>query len=227
MPFDSSAISDVSYKVVGASLRISWVSTAGALAIHQIYVNGRLQWHERGLQAAIPIPSTNSRIEIGAVGTGEGLTDFSAGFPPAPKSRAVLTWQGGTFEGADIQGFRIYGEATPGGGLDYDAPLADIQAYVEGAVSDGYGVGGYGLGGYGSSPASFSWESQPYHPSGSYTFAVVPFDSTGNEGDPLTTVVALTSPPLEVPLYSDGLRLHRVYNQPAKTVAISWQASLG
>src|SRR5690349_14841925 len=118
---------------------LSWSSSSAAGTPFQVYLNAELAWHGTALSTWVAVPSGPVHIDIGAVTVGEAETDFSGSLPSAPHRRAELTWLGGTFEAADIAGFRIYGEATPGGGISYVTALADITAYPQGLPMDGWG----------------------------------------------------------------------------------------
>lgn len=211
--FDSSVIDEVSYSVHGAVLRLSWRSTAPDGSSHQVYVGRDLAWSGAATTAEVPIPSDSARVTVGAVGPGEESADFSASLPPVPASRARLSWTGGTADGTDLAGFRIYGEPSPGGGVDYDSPLADVQAAAAGFAE------------VDASTTTYTWTSPPYK-TGEWTFAVVPYDAVGNAGTPTTTTVGLTAPPAEVPLV-DGRRLTRFYDQSTHSLTIGWAASEG
>lgn len=240
--FDASVISNVRTSRSGASLILSWSSTIVGVPF-QVYVGSRRAWSNYGQSATIQAPPAGTRITIGAVDPSEIGDDFSAYLPPYPRSRASLAWSGGTFEAPDIQGFRIYGERTAGeginpsgtygdgtygdGGYGIASPvLADLEAYADGLVTDGYGFGLYGDGTYGAMPGSYSWESGPYK-TGTWTFAVVPYDRVGNLGTSALVSASLTSAPEEVPAFPDYLRLHRTYSTSTHAVTINWQASPG
>ena len=225
--FDQSVITEV-YKPVAihGSLSISWASTAAAGTTYQVYVDRKLAWSGVGTTARIPLPRDGARFAIGAVERYEEHTDFSAYLPATPKNRALLTWLGGTFQAADIKGFRIFGETTAGGGIDYNTPLASIQAYAEGFVSDGYGMGGYGKGGFGAAAASYEWTSRPYT-TGTWAFAIKPYDTLGNLGTAATTTIYLVSPPAPPAANSSGARLTYTYNATDKKITLNWLASPG
>ena len=107
----------------------------------------------------------------------------------------TLQWFGGTYEAADLVGFHVYGEPTPGGGIDFTTMLSTIPAYTAGIITDGFGYGGYGQGGYGAAAGSYSWTSAPFS-TGTWNSAVKPFDTAGNEGSAQMTAVAIYAPPL-------------------------------
>jgi hypothetical protein len=88
-----------------------------------------------------PVPTAGSRIDIGTVLSAEIRTSFASSLPPAPEPRITLKWDGGSFEGADLAGFHVYGESVPSTGIDYTTALATIVAYPIGKVTDGFGSG--------------------------------------------------------------------------------------
>ena len=113
---------------------------------------------------------------------------------PRPTQHVQLTWQSGTYKGINLAGYRVYGEPTAGGGIDYTCPLADLTAYPAGILTDGFGLGGFGSGGWGQAASTISWTSDPLA-GGSWQFAVVPYDEAGNEGAPQTAIVSISAPP--------------------------------
>jgi hypothetical protein len=169
------------------------------------------------------------RIDIGTVGLGEQTTDFSSSLPAAPLDRALLSWLGGSYldptGNNDVAGFRIYGEAAPGKGIDYTTSLAQVRAYPGGILTDGFGLGGYGQGGFGRSASAYVWMS-PALRSGTWSFAVVSFDAAGNLGLPAVSSISIQAPPRPPAAFADGSRLAYIYNPASRTVTLSWQASL-
>src|SRR5205823_96019 len=111
---------------------------------------GQLAWSGRRPWTWVPIPTGPVRVDLGAVAAGEEGIDWtraigygSGGYgldplgavdllPAAPTRRARLSWSGGSYLGATIAGFRVYGETAPGGGVDYSHPLAAVTAYPAG-----------------------------------------------------------------------------------------------
>ncbi|MDE2101005.1 MAG: hypothetical protein KGL39_27410 [Patescibacteria group bacterium] len=226
MSFSQATITEVfPPKPVMGGLQITWTSSSPVGTVFQVYVNRALAWSGTDRSKVLQIPE-NASIDIGTVGFGEASTDFSADLPAIPETRVTLTWQGGLWEGSDLVGFRIYGEATAGGGIDYTHPLADMQAYAEGAVTDGYGLGGYGMGGFGSASGTYSWTSGPYT-TGTWHFAVKPYDVTGNEGTAVTGSQFVQAPPGPPARFADGTRLHYTYSATTHKATLTWNASPG
>ncbi len=197
----------------------------GGAVFFQVYSAQELQWHGDTNHVVIPAPHEKTRLDIGTVGRGEELLSFASSLPggsPA-KRRVELDWLGGTFEGADIAGFHIYSEPSPGAGVDYAHILDTITAYPSGKIVDGWGLGGWGLGGWGASAGSYSWTSAPLY-SGTWEFAVVPFDIPGNEGSAMTVSQAILVPPNEPAPFPDRTRLHYTMIAGPRAV-LTWNAS--
>lgn len=194
---------------------VSWVATQPGLT-WQVYVNKRLakSFVSAGTNVGVwlSVPTSGvDRVDVGSVDPAEVHTDLSAQLPGAPQRRVTLNWKGGIFQGASIVGFRVYGESTPGGGINYASPLATIAAYPAGIVIDGYGNGGYSLFGYGNDGGAYSWTSGALA-NGTWNFAVKPYDASGNEGAAVLTSATILGPPSEPPRFPDGSRLHYAVN---------------
>jgi hypothetical protein len=203
--FVQSTITQVFPPVVrGGQVFLSWSSSAPGGTWYQVYVNHALAWHGQASSCWIPIPAGPVHIDIGTVGPGEEPGDFSSSLASAPLRRAELSWLGGTFEGTGIAGFRVYGEISPGGGINYVTALADITAYPAGILTDGFGLGGFGSGGFGAVAGTYGWTSGPLG-SGTWSFAVVPYDAAGNLGPAALATVTIQAPPREPGLYPDGV----------------------
>jgi hypothetical protein len=225
MSFSQADITGVNPPVQhGTELLLSWTSTAAAGTRFQVYLNQRLAWSGVGLKCSIPLPDAISRIDIGTVGPGEAQIDFGSALPFAAARRVTLQWLGGTYEAADLAGFHVYGEPTAGGGIDFTTILSTIPAYTAGIITDGFGYGGFGQGGYGAAAGSYSWTSGALS-SGTWNWAVIPFDTAGNEGPAQMTAVAITAPPLPPALFSDMTRLHYTYSNTTNQTTLSWNAS--
>jgi len=212
----------------GTEVFLSWTSDIPAASdlVYQVYENDVLVWHGTSTYCTLPLPAYTVRFDIGTVGFTQQGVSFASLLPPAPRLQAELTWLGGTFEAPDIAGFHIYGEVSPGGGINYTSVLATIPAYTAGIVTDGFGEGGFGEGGFGESAGSYSWISNPLH-TGDWTFGVVPFDTNGNEGTGATTIVPITAPPGEPIPFPDRSRLHYAYDNVTYEAVLSWNASPG
>jgi hypothetical protein len=208
----------------GTQLLLSWVSSAPAGTLYQVYLNQQLVWSGVGLACSIPLPTAISRIDIGTVGPGDTQVDFVSELATAPARQATLSWLGGTYQGPDIAGFHIYGEQSPGGGIDYTTILATVPAYVAGIITDGFGYGGFGQGGFGQSAGAYSWTSQP-RSGGTWNWGVKPFDAAGNEGPAQAAAVMIAAPPLPPSPFSDMTRLQSTYNSSSRQVTLNWNAS--
>ena len=197
MAFSQDTIRSVSPpQTRGSQVYVSWSSSSPSGTWFQVYVNQRLAWSGQRLWAWVPVPAGPVRIDVGAVNADEQLTDFAASLPPAPSRRVQITWQAGTYKGQDLAGFRVYGSDAPGGAVDDSVALADITAYPAGIATDGFGLGGFGTGGFGQSAGIYTWTSGPLA-AGTWTFAVVPYDTAGNQGTAQTTTVTVAGPPRE------------------------------
>lgn len=236
MPFSQASISDVRVVADGPELFVSWSSSAAAGAWYQVYVNKRLAWSGRSTRCHVPRPAAsavgNLWIDVGTVGASEATADFSSSLPAAAglSTRAKLSWLGGTYldptGGDDVRGFRIYGPDAPGGAVDYTTPLATIAAYPGGWISDGFGLGGFGQGGFGRAATTYVWESGPLA-SGSWTFAVVPYDAAGNAREPgQVATVTIVEAPLPPAAAADGTSLSYTYAGPStRTATLTWLPS--
>lgn len=218
MSFDQSAIVAVRANAADAELAVSWDATAAPGTMYQVYLDGRLAWHGTATRCVVPHAPQPAgrfggyalrklRVDVGAVDVGEAAVDFSASLPSPPGggSRALLRWQGGSFLG-DVALFHVYAGRSPGGAVDYSAPVAVVAAYPQGQVHDGFGVGPYGAGVFGKAAGLYSWLS-PALANGTWNFAVAPVGSTGVEGTPQTTSQVIAGPPAPVPRDAAGRRV--------------------
>jgi hypothetical protein len=241
MGFSQSTITAVNPPLYsGFQVFLSWETTSPAGTWFQIYINQALAWWGQTTSARLVLGTIGPvRVDIGTVLPGEEQTSFAADLPSAPARRAELSWLGGTFEAPDIAGFQVWYSAAapvgygdggfgggPYGGITLTTLEASITAYPSGIMTDGFGMGGFGLGGYGEAAGTYTWTSDPLS-SGTYWYAVVPFDSAGNLGTPAATSVAIHCPPLEPALFDDGTRLHYTYNAGDFEVTLNWLASPG
>lgn len=231
MAFDETLVAAVAQPAWDrGQIHLSWTSTAPDGSWFQVYVGRKLAWFGRPTQASIPAPPSRARIVIGAVPAAERSTDFSATLPAQPSDRVTLAWQGGTFEGPDIAGFRIYADEGFGmggfgaGGFGQASPVATVLAYTPGVYTDGFGYGGFGEGGFGAAAGSYKWTSDALS-AGGHAFAVVPFDAQGDEGEAAvasTTIVAPPNPPARDAM---GRRLTYTYDPTTHVATLAWLAS--
>lgn len=231
MAFDQSTITEASATWDGPQVHASWTSTAPAGTWFQVYVGRKLAGWTKARSLTVPAPTHKSRIDVGAVLPSERAVDLSATLPASPSDRVTLSWQGGTFQGDGIAGFRVYGGGGFGsggfgsGGFGTGStPLATISAYTPGVYTDGFGFGGFGDGGFGAAAGSYSWTSDALA-NGDWTFAVVPFDSAGNEGAPVTATATIAAPPEPPAADATGRRLTYSYNQATHIATLAWLAS--
>jgi hypothetical protein len=225
MSFSQSNITSVNPPVQhGTQLLLSWTSSAPDGTIYQVYLNQRLVWSGVGLWCSIPVPTAVSRIDIGTVAAAESQINFSSQLPSSQARQVTLSWLGGTFLGADIAGFNIYGEHTPGAGIDYTTVLATVPAYVAGIITEGFGYGGFGQGGFGQSAGMYSWTSQPLA-AGTWNWGVKPNDTAGNEGSAQSTAVTIAAPPLPPAPFPNMTRLNYTYSTSTTQVTLAWNVS--
>jgi hypothetical protein len=227
MSFTQTTITSVNPPVQnGTQLLLSWISSAPAGTLFQVYLDQQLVWTGVGRSCSIPLPVAIARIDIGSVDSSEAQVDFAALLPPAPARLAKLSWLGGTYQGADIAGFHIYGEHSADGGIDYTTVLATVPAYVAGIITDGFGYGGFGEGAFAESAGSYSWTSPPLS-AGTWQWGVKPFDTAGNEGPAQTAAVTIAAPPLPPLPFPDMTRLHETYNSSSNEITLNWNPSSG
>lgn len=193
MAFSQATIEDVAVGRDVDDWRISWVdSTSPAGTVYQVYADLKLKWSGKAKSVVLPLAGF-LRIDVGTVAPGEDTTDFSASLVAAPESasRVLLTWDGGDWESRalPIEGFHVYASSAPGAAVDYATILATIPEAVQGIQPGGWGAGGWGSGGWGAGLAAYSWTTGRLCP-GDWSFAVVPFDTAGTEGDPSLEVTA-------------------------------------
>lgn len=236
MPFSQAQVSDLRIDDDGPELFISWSSTAAAGTWYQVYVNRRLSWSGRSTRCHVPRPAWpagwNVWVDVGTVDPAELTVDFSTSLPAASGlgTRVQLSWVGGTYldptGNDDVRGFRIYSSKVPSGTADYTTILATIAAYPGGWISDGFGLGGFGQGGFGRAATAYQWESAPLT-SGSWTFAVVPYDAAGNAREPgQVATVAVSEPPRPPGTAADGTSLSYSYGGPSiRTATLTWLPS--
>lgn len=227
MGFYQTAITSVSPpELVGSEYLIAWTTTSPPSTWWQVYVGRVLSWVGQRTSVMIPIPGDLQQIDIGWTDPGDEYVDYSSELPPIPSVYATLTWCGGTFESPEIAGFNVCQSTVAGGAINYAAPVATITAYPAGIYTDGFGLGGFGWGGFGESSSNYTWTSLALT-TGSWNFAIVPFDTAGNSGTPATTSVAIFAPPLE-PGFLPGSTIERIeytYSASTQIAVLTWGAS--
>lgn len=226
MPFDQSVITDgPNWAADAFDLRVWWSSSAPAGTTFQLYADGQLAWSGASRSASIPRPTAFMRLDVGAVAQGEATADLSASLPSlgGTPRRAVLTWSGGTYLDDAIAGFNVYGESTPGAGVDYAHRLAFVAAYGP-VVTDGAGMGGAGKGGAGRAAATYSWTSRPLY-SGTWHFGVKPIDIAGNEGTAVAYTATISAAPRPPAPDTAGRMLTYTYVAGTGVATLSWLAS--
>jgi len=227
MAFSQSAITEVRAYRDGPELVVEWTSTAPEGTWFQVYDGTKLRKTTTARRVHIPVPKARASLHVGTVDAAEASLDLSDSLPSTPPDRVRLDWLGGTFLDPDISGFRVYGSSSPGGAVDYDSALADIPAYTMGVVTDGYGIGGYGQGTYGHAAASYSWTSEPLA-NGVWTFAVVAYNTAGNEAaSPVEVTETVEAAPKAPAVNAAGKRLTHTYNSTTHVATLSWLASPG
>ena len=222
MPFDQSTLTSVTEVFVPpSSYRIAWTSTSPAGTWWQLYLGSNLAWVGQRNYTTVPVPQSRVRVNVGAVPAGQEYVNFSSELPAVAADYAELSWEGGTFEGADTAGFNIYLDDAPGGAVDYSVILDSITAYPGGFVDDGFGLGGFGDGGFGEAASYYSWTSGELS-SGLWTFAVVPYDANGNLGTAATVQISICSPPSEPAVISGMARMTYTYSASTHEASLEW-----
>jgi hypothetical protein len=236
MSFSQSSIRDVKILRDGAELYVVWSSSALG-KVFQVYIDRRLAWYGLQTFCCVPIPlDANGRnvwIEVGTVTADDKTKDYSGSLngPGGNGNRAQLTWYGGSYLDAagldDIQGYYIFSSASAGGAVDYSKPIDSIPAYPSGILTDGYGMGAFGLGGFGRGASFYEWRSAPLS-SGTWVFAVAPYDKEGNSQEsPLLARVTIGTAPLPPRVGEHGGRLTYDYSSTTTRIAtLNWLASL-
>jgi hypothetical protein len=240
MPFDTTPVSNERYTRDQGTLVVEWDSTLGDHAVYQVYANGELVWSGTGLLCILPYPNVWTFYEVGAVDPEEVGSDLSASLS-GPLNRPHLTWTGGTYQSEAILGYAIYGEDSPGAGINYSERIGFVPAGAAGVILSGYGDGGYGDGGYGGSGQDYEWTGSPYGP-GTWTFGVQAIDLQGREipggygmggygtggygGTTGSTVdITIVGPPRPPADLGYG-RLSIFYDDSTQVATLTWNASL-
>jgi hypothetical protein len=232
MAFSQTSITSVSPPVWSrGQIHLSWTSTAPAGTWYQVYVARKLAWFGQATNATVPGPSDRSQVDIGSVDSAERAADLSASLPAPPSDRVNLKWSGGTFQDANIVGFRIYAQSGFGSGGFGDGgfgmgspPIGNVLAYTPGIYTDGFGYGGFGEGGFGSAAGSYSWTSQSLA-GGDWSFSIVPYNAAGNEGSPVVGSATISAPPNPPAMNPFGKRLTVTYNATTHEATLAWLAS--
>ncbi|WZO98174.1 hypothetical protein EP7_005230 [Isosphaeraceae bacterium EP7] len=230
------AVIDLALDQAGGDLIVSWSSQSPPGALFQVYLDRRLVWQGRGRRCQAPLPAGGagrvSRVDVVQVDPSDFNQDLSGQLPSSPGTSpwASLSWLGGTYLDPsgqdDIRGFRIYGSMRPGQPVDFTNLVGSVPAYPGGWVADGFGLGGFGQGGFGRSAGRYAWQSEPLA-SGVWSFAIVPYDHSGDErGVPTPASVTIQAPPRPPARGLDGGSLTYMYTGAASRVAtLSWQPS--
>jgi hypothetical protein len=225
MAWDGTTCTGLRVAEDGADLRVAWQSTSPGP--FQAYADGRLVYQGWSTGFAIPLPKSLSWIAVGSIDPTDWGTDFSASIeaPPGQSNRVLLGWEGGAFEGVDIQGWRVYQGTAPGAAAARGTNLvADVPAYMT-TATHGYGMGGYGAGGYGWASGNYAWTSGPLDP-GTWHWLVTAYDAAGNESAGLAASAAIDGPPATPPPYADGTYLDATFAAgPPPTVTLDWNPS--
>lgn len=226
MPFSQATITDLTVGQDGLDLLVSWTSSAPDGTWFQVYLDGGLAWSGQGRRAHLPYPSRKVTVHVGAVdSSAERDTSFTSSLPALGGAgrRARLEWSS---DRNDVAEWRIYGEASPGGGINWAAPIATVPATV-GVDGGGFGVGGFGMGGFGiGGRRSWSYETQPLG-AGTWNFGVRAVDGAGNEqptGSAVLASAAISAPPRPPAPFGDGTRLRASVNGSTQAV-LTWNAS--
>ena len=231
MPFDPATVANLIATPDRDSRQVllSWdYAGSNDPPLFQVYQDGKLARRGSfGRRCAMPWPAGPARYDVGEVLPGEEDTDFSAliGSAPVGPRRVQLRWWGGNYldpDDDDVAGFRIYGEPSPGAGIDWDNPLADVAAYPAG-VDDGYGEGPYGLA-YGSDASEYAWASPPLG-GGTWAFAIRAYDKAGNEVNAASISVTIAAPPRPPAPDPRGRRLTYTYDPGTRVATLHWLAS--
>ncbi len=221
-------VSEVLVAQDAADLHVTWTAAPPVGMVYQLYANRVLMWTGPGLVATIPTPEHLSTINVGWVPVALEHVEFGAAVPGplGTGDRATLAWTGGSYEGSDLAGFNVYGSTAPGGPVSYAAPLATVSASPGGVPQDGFGLGGFGLGGFGLSAGAFGWISGRLT-SGTWSFGIKPFDTSGNEGAATETSVVILAAPLPPAPNPRANRLTYTYDPTGHTATLNWLSSPG
>lgn len=230
MAFSQATIESVRTVQEDADLLVSWESSSPPGTVFQVYLSGVLVWHGTARFVRVPYPFDGGtgaiRGEVGTVDPDEAAVDMSGSLPALGYSnRAKLTWYGGTYQGVDLMGFRVYRGVLAGDPVSYVDPVGSVTAYPQDRIFDGAGIGPAGFGGAGQAATTYSWTSPLLGP-GTWNFGVKPVDTEGNEGTAVEIAFVSTAPPLAPARNADGQRLTvSAYNSTTRVATLSWLAS--
>lgn len=206
----------------GKQILLTWASSSADGTVFQVYQDGRLVWFGTSRRCFLIPPVGRAVYVVGAVGDGEGPTDFSASIPVPGGSggRVTLTWLSGTYQSAKLGGFNVYTDNGTGT-IDYSTKIGRVPALPQDIPMDGFGCGGFGLGGFGLASSSYTWMSSSLGP-GTYLFGIKSYTTTGTEGTATTVSATVTAPPLSPTPFADGSKLDYTYNSSTHVAALSW-----
>lgn len=229
MAFDTSSITSVRHLAAPGYMELFWTSSAPVGTTFQVYVRGVRAWSGTARSCILPRPAEGrARVVVGAVGPGEAGVDFASSLPPTPADRASLSWLGGTYldatGGDDVVAFRVYASAIAGGPVDRTSPVADLAAYEEGVIADGWGLGGWGEGGWGKAATRYAWTSPPLT-RGTWSYEVLAVDAVGSESPAAAGSVAIGGPPGPPARDAVGRRLTVAYDPLTRIAVLSWLPS--
>lgn len=209
-------------------VHLSWRSTRAQGQWFQVYRNRQLAWS--GTQRYIDMPGGRADYHLVEVVASEARLDFSSSLtlPPGTGARVVLSWYGGRYlvpTNHDLVGFNVYGEPTPGGGIDYSTPVGFVPATLGPVPVDGFGVGRFGRGRFGYAEVQYRWTSGRLSAAGTWNHGTKSIDSAGTEATVSTMSVVITIPPNPPAAASDGSRLRAVTGPGPSQITLSWNAA--
>jgi hypothetical protein len=231
MAFSQTNITNPRATVDDVSLLVEWDTTEPAGTVFQVYVDHLLTYSGTQTKVYLPYPAVGDtvNIDVGAVGAGESSTNFADSLPAVPGGgRYVnLEWEGGRWQGEDTAGFRVYQGAPPSGTIDYVNSVAEVPVDAAGIRTDpGFGSGWFGSGEFGDSGNIYHYMVGPLA-SGTWNFAIKPFDLAGNEGTAATDSAVIVAEPAPPAANASGSRLSYTYNGTTHKVTLTWLASPG
>lgn len=214
---------DITMKLVGSDISIAWTSQLPGGTWYQVYIDGALFQTTTSKSVLVPANTQSVKVSVAAVPPAMADTDFSSRLPVNHRQKALLTWLGGPYLGADIAGYNIYSGSGAADAVDFTKPIATVPA-SSGVGAGGFGVGGFGGGGFGSAAAKYQWESGTLA-AGTWNFAVKSVDVVGNESAPRYASCVIVGPPQPPAPFPDGLRLHCQYDAMTHIANLTWNPS--